>query len=71
MFREVYVYYHLIALLYMYEMSTVCSLNKLTSLETQGIYESTGIENTVSFLEVWSKKCKYKLIKTLYYLKKF
>lgn len=47
-----YVYHHLIALVYMYEMSIVCSLNKLTSLETHGIYNSTGIENTVSFLEV-------------------
>jgi hypothetical protein len=33
-----YVYYHLIALVYMYEMSTELSLNKLTSLETNGIY---------------------------------
>ena len=61
-----YVYYHLIALVYMYEMSTVCSLNKLTSLEIHGIYDSTGIENTVSFLEVWGKKLKYKRITTLY-----
>jgi hypothetical protein len=50
----------------MYGMSTLFSLNKLTSLETRGIYDSTGIENTVSFLEVWGKKSKYKLIPTLY-----
>jgi hypothetical protein len=63
--RDIYVYYRLIAVVYMYELSTQCSLNKLTSLETRGIYDSTGIDNVVSSLEVWGKKCNYKLIQTL------
>jgi hypothetical protein len=61
-----YVYYRLISPVYMYELITECSLNKLTSLETSGIYDSAGIDNTVSFLEVWGKKFNYKLIQTLY-----